>query len=62
MLQGMPKFMSMDKKIGEINGKEALHVLKFPKQLLKASEWEIKVMRGKSDITPRFCSVRLVFE
>ena len=46
----------------EINGKEALHVLKFPKQLLKASEWEIKVMRGKSDITPRFCSVRLVFE
>lgn len=49
-------------KIGEINGKEALHVLKFPKQLLKVSEWEIKVMRGKSDITPRFCSVRLVFE
>lgn len=49
-------------KIGEVNGKDALHVLKLPKQLLKASEWEVKIMRGKSDVTPRFCSVRVIFE
>ena len=49
-------------KIGEINGRDSIHVLKLPKELLKNSEWEVKIMRGKSDVTPKFCSVRLIFE
>lgn len=49
-------------KIGEINGRDSIHVLKLPKELLKNSEWEVKIMRGKSDVTPKFRSVRLIFE
>lgn len=49
-------------KIGEINGRDSIHVLKLPKELLKNSEWEVKIMCGKSDVTPKFRSVRLIFE
>lgn len=49
-------------KVGNVDGKNTLNVLKLPKELLKASEWEVKIMRGTSDVTPRFCTVRLVFE
>lgn len=49
-------------KIGEINGRDSIHVLKLPKELLKNSEWELKIMCGKSDVTPKFRSVRLIFE
>ena len=49
-------------KIGEINGRDSIHVLKLSKELLKNSEWEVKIMRGKSDVTPKFRSVRLIFE
>ena len=49
-------------KIGEINGRDSIHVLKLPKELLKNSEWEVKIMRVKSDVTPKFRSVRLIFE
>lgn len=49
-------------KIGEINGRDSTHVLKLPKELLKNSEWEVKIMCGKSDVTPKFRSVRLIFE
>lgn len=49
-------------KIGEINGRDSIHVLKLPKELLKNSEWEVKIMRGKSDVTPKFRSVRLISE
>lgn len=49
-------------KVGDVDGKNTLNVLKLPKELLKASEWEVKIMRGTSDVTPRFCSVRLIFE
>lgn len=49
-------------KIGEINGRDSIHVLKLPKELLKNSEWEVKIMCSKSDVTPKFRSVRLIFE
>ena len=49
-------------KIGEINGRDSIHVLKLPKELLKNSEWDVKIMCGKSDVTPKFRSVRLIFE
>ena len=49
-------------KVGDINGGSALQTLKLPKELLKASEWEVKIVRGKSDVTPRFCSIRMIFE
>lgn len=49
-------------KVGNIEGNKTLNVLKLPKEVLKSSEWEVKIMRGKSDVTPRFCSVRLIFE
>ena len=49
-------------KIGEIDGRDSIHVLKLPKELLKNSEWEVKIMCGKSDVTPKFRSVRLIFE
>lgn len=49
-------------KVGDINGGNALNTLKLPAELLKASEWNIRITRGKSDVTPRFCSVRLIFE
>lgn len=49
-------------KIGEINGRDSIHVLKLSKELLKNSEWEVKIMCGKSDVTPKFRSVRLIFE
>ena len=49
-------------KIGEINGRDSTHVLKLSKELLKNSEWELKIMCGKSDVTPKFRSVRLIFE
>lgn len=49
-------------KIGEINGRDSIHVLKLSKELLKNSEWDVKIMCGKSDVTPKFRSVRLIFE
>ena len=49
-------------KIGEINGRDSIHVLKLPKELLKNSEWKVKIMCSKSDVTPKFRSVRLIFE
>lgn len=49
-------------KIGEIDGRDSIHVLKLPKELLKNSEWEVKIMCSKSDVTPKFRSVRLIFE
>lgn len=49
-------------KIGEIDGRDSIHVLKLPKELLKNSEWDVKIMCGKSDVTPKFRSVRLIFE
>ena len=49
-------------KIGEIDGRDSIHVLKLPKELLKNSEWKVKIMCGKSDVTPKFRSVRLIFE
>ena len=49
-------------KIGEINGRDSIHVLKLPKELLKNSEWEVKIMCSKSDVTPKFRSVRLISE
>ncbi|MDN0072548.1 glycoside hydrolase family 127 protein [Bacteroides caecigallinarum] len=49
-------------KIGEINGRDSIHVLKLSKELLKNSEWEVKIMCSKSDVTPKFRSVRLIFE
>ena len=49
-------------KIGEINGRDSIHVLKLPKELLKNSELDVKIMCGKSDVTPKFRSVRLIFE
>ena len=49
-------------KIGEINGRDSIHVLKLPKELLKNSEWDVKIMCGKSDVTPKFRSVRLISE
>lgn len=49
-------------KIGEIDGRDSIHVLKLPKELLKNSEWEVKIMCGKSDVTPKFRSVRLISE
>ena len=49
-------------EVGNIDGSNTLNILKLPKEILKASEWNVKIMRGKSDVTPRFCSVRLIFE
>lgn len=49
-------------KIGEIDGRDSIHVLKLSKELLKNSEWDVKIMCGKSDVTPKFRSVRLIFE
>lgn len=49
-------------KIGEIDGRDSIHVLKLPKELLKNSEWKVKIMCSKSDVTPKFRSVRLIFE
>lgn len=49
-------------KVGDIDGNITKNVLKLPKELLKASEWNVKIMRGTSDVTPKFCSVRLIFE
>lgn len=49
-------------KIGEIDGRDSIHVLKLPKELLKNSEWKVKIMCGKSDVTPKFRSVRLISE
>lgn len=49
-------------KIGEIDGRDSIHVLKLSKELLKNSEWEVKIMCSKSDVTPKFRSVRLIFE
>ncbi len=49
-------------KIGEINGRDSIHVLKLPNELLKNLEWEVKIMCGKSDVTLKFRSVRLIFE
>lgn len=49
-------------KIGEINGRDSIHVLKLPKELLKNSEWKVKIMCSKSDVTPKFRSVRLISE
>ena len=49
-------------KVGDVNGSNAVNVLSFPKELLKASEWEVKIVRGNSETTPRFCSVRLIFK
>lgn len=49
-------------KIGEIDGRDSIHVLKLPNELLKNSEWEVKIMCGKSDVTLKFRSVRLIFE
>lgn len=49
-------------KIGEINGRDSIHVLKLSKELLKNSELDVKIMCGKSDVTPKFRSVRLIFE
>ena len=47
-------------KIGSVQGKNALHTLLLPKELWKASEWEVKIMRGKSEVTPKFRTVRMV--
>lgn len=49
-------------KVGDIKGNQTSQTLRLPKTLLKASEWEVKIVRGKSDITPRFRSVRLILE
>lgn len=49
-------------KIGEIDGRDSIHVLKLPKELLKNSEWKVKIMCSKSDVTPKFRSVRLISE
>lgn len=49
-------------KIGEIDGRDSIHVLKLSKELLKNSEWEVKIMCSKSDVTPKFRSVRLISE
>lgn len=47
-------------KIGEIDGRDSIHVLKLPNELLKNLEWEVKIMCGKSDVTLKFRSVRLI--
>ena len=49
-------------KVGDIDGNITQNVLKLPKELLKASEWNVKIMRGTSDVTQKFCSIRLIFE
>ena len=47
-------------KIGSVQGKNTLHTLLLPKELWKASEWEVKIMRGKSEVTPKFRAVRMI--